>query len=96
MNGYGHSLIQIKHKGNNNTKPTKAGKQMVDDRLGEVQDRKKSQACQAYTQRYCLTVRVRDTPLTSAVLLVLVTDLLTFHSKLGHIDYYREVVGHSR
>ena len=38
----GHSLILIKHKvNNNNTKPTKAGKQEVDDRLREVQDRKK-------------------------------------------------------
>ena len=39
----GHSLILIKHKGSNNiyTKPTKAGKNMADDRLGEVQDRKK-------------------------------------------------------
>ena len=39
----GHSLILIKHKGNNNnnTMPTKVGKQEVDDRLREVQDRKK-------------------------------------------------------
>ena len=38
-----HWLILIKCKGNNNnnTKPTNDGKQEVDDRLREVQDRKK-------------------------------------------------------